>query len=129
MSSRAWARPSRLPSGQDSSLDFLATSVNGEQSAKFIVTYTDGTAAQFTPALDDWTIDHGQTGEAVALSMPYRNPHQSIEVYLYSYSIPLNPAETVASITIPGGGNVELHRHRPCPRPPRHHAGELDRGL
>ena len=97
-----------LPSGQFSSLDFLATSVNGEQSAKFIVTYTDSTTAQLTPALDDWTNDHGQTGEAVAVAMPYRNPHQGIEVYLYSYSIPLNPAKTVASITIPGGGNVEV---------------------
>ena len=107
--STSWARPSTA------------------SRSTFTVTFTDGSTTQLTQALDDWTSDNGQTGEKVALSMRYRNPTPSSEVYLYGYNIPLDPAKTVASITMPGGGNVKVHRHRPCPR--HRHAGEPVPGL
>ncbi len=110
-----------LPSGQYSSLDFLGTAVNGHQTGTFIVNYTDGTT-QLTQTLDDWTDDLGQSGETLALTMRYRNsnnnPDDTTTVYLYGYSIPLNPAKTVASITLPdgdNGANFEIARDRPYP--------------
>ncbi len=122
-----------LPSGQYSSLDFLGTAVNGHQTGTFIVNYTDGTT-QLTQTLDDWTDDLGQSGETLALTMPHRNstnnPNDSTTVYLYGYSIPLNPAKTVASITLPDGDNErQLRNPRDRPRPPRCHAGGPVRGL
>ncbi len=98
-----------LPAGQYSSLDFLGADVNGEQpDLSFTVTYGDTSTTQVNQAVDDWTMDAGQTGESLALTMPYRNPNAGVPVYLYEYSIALDPAKTVDSITLPRGSQFVL---------------------
>jgi disulfide oxidoreductase YuzD len=43
-----------LPAGSFSTLNFLATAVNGNQpNQKFVVTYTDGTTDTFTQGISD----------------------------------------------------------------------------
>ncbi len=97
-----------LPSGNYSSLGFLATAFGGAQTGTFTVTYTDQATTQITQTLDDWCDDIGQTGESVAKAMSYRNHDKYGPVYLYSYSITLNPAKTVQSITLPSGANIVI---------------------
>ena len=44
-----------LPAGNDSTVNLLATAVNGNQvNQTFVVTYTDGTTTSFTQSLSDW---------------------------------------------------------------------------
>ncbi len=62
-----------LPAGNDSTVNFLATAVNGNQANQtFIVTYTDGTTSSFTQSLSDWFTPQNYAGESKALTMPYR---------------------------------------------------------
>jgi hypothetical protein len=100
-----------LPAGNYTTLSFLATAVDGNQANQtFVVTYSDGTTSTFTQSISDWGTPQGYTGESTALSMAYRiTPTGSTQTgpwYLYGYSIALNSAKTVASITLPATRNV-----------------------
>ncbi len=100
-----------LPPGQYSTLALLASGVVGNQASQtFIVTYTDSTTSSFTRSLSDWRTSQNFAGESVALVMPYRNAANGTSdnrtFNVYSYSLALNPAKTVASITLPNNGNV-----------------------
>src|SRR5271166_2838595 len=53
-----------LPAGHNSTVNLLATGVNGNQpNQTFIVTYTDGTTASFTQSLSDWYTPQQYAGE------------------------------------------------------------------
>src|SRR4029077_2770150 len=53
-----------LPAGQFNTLQFLATAVNGSQTAQsFIVTYTDNSIATFTQSVSDWANQQSYAGE------------------------------------------------------------------
>jgi hypothetical protein len=102
-----------LPAGSFSTLAFLATAVNGNQpNQTFTVNYTDGTSDTFTQSLSDWHTPQAYAGESIAASMSYRDASDGSEhtgtydLFLYSFS--LNPNKTVASITLPANGHVEL---------------------
>ncbi len=100
-----------LPAGQFASLKLLATGVNGAQASQtFRVTYTDGTSTSVVQSLSDWFSPAGFTGETRALTMAHRNTGTGLldnrTFYLYEYSIALNPARTVASVTFPNNSNV-----------------------
>jgi hypothetical protein len=100
-----------LPAGQYASLKLLATGVNGAQAAQsFKVTYTDGTSSTVLQSLSDWFAPASFPGEIRALTMAHRdNGTGEIDnrtFYLYVYSLTLNPAKTVASVTLPGNRNV-----------------------
>lgn len=102
-----------LPSGAYSSLQMLATGVNGAQlSQAFKVTYTDGTSTTFTQSLSDWFTPAGFSGEAIALSMPYRDVSNGARdnrpFELYRYTFALNSAKTVSGITVPANSNVKV---------------------
>ncbi len=102
-----------LPTGQFTSLKFLATAVNGAQLAQsFKITYTDGTSTTITQSLSDWFTPGSYASETKGLTMAYRvNVAGQIDnrtFYLYEYSLPLNPAKTVASVTLPANRNVVL---------------------
>ncbi len=63
-----------LPAGQFSTLQLLATAVNGNQlSQTFTVTYTDGTTSSFKQSLSDWFTPQSFAGESKAVSMAYRD--------------------------------------------------------
>lgn len=94
-------------------LRFLGTAVNGNQASQaFTVTYTDGTTAKFIQGLSDWHTPQHYAGETIALTMPYRNlktgGRDSRTFYIYQYTLALNSAKTVKSITLPVNTNVAV---------------------
>ncbi len=102
-----------LPTGSDRALSFLATAVNGSQTNQtFTVTYTDGSTQTLTQSLSDWMAPQNYPGEATALAMSYFNNANGTStpqaVNLYAYTVALNPAKQVQSLTLPNNGNVVL---------------------
>src|SRR5262249_25056711 len=100
-----------LPAGNYTTLSLLGTGVNGNQPNQvFTVNYTDGTSTSFTQSVSDWFTPQNYAGEAKALTMPYRlDSNGTLDnrtFYLYGYSFALNPAKTVASLTLPKTRNV-----------------------
>lgn len=102
-----------LPSGHYSTLNLLATGVNGNQTAQtFVVTYTDGTTATFTQSLSDWFTPQSYSGESIALSTAYRDTSsggtQNATFNLYGYSFAINSSKTIQSLTLPSNRNVVI---------------------
>jgi len=100
-----------LPQGKFTAARILATAVNGNQGSQtFTVKYTDGTSTAFTQSLSDWYAPQNYPGETTAVSTGYRNNStgtQDGRVFnAYGYSLKLNTAKTVASITLPANRNV-----------------------
>jgi hypothetical protein len=100
-----------LPAGNDSTVNLLATAVNGNQvNQTFIVTYTDGSTTSFRQSLSDWFAPQQYAGESKVSEMGYRiTPSGAIDnrtFYLYGYSFAINNAKTVRSITLPNNRNV-----------------------
>jgi len=100
-----------LPAGQYTTLNLLATGVNGNQvSQTFTVTYTDTTTSTFTQSLSDWYSPEMYAGESNVLDMAYRDHNNGTEAvatfHVYGYSFALNPNKTVSSITLPANSNV-----------------------
>jgi hypothetical protein len=102
-----------LPAGKYSSLLLLATGVNGAQiSQPFKIAYSDGTSVVVTQSLSDWYSPSNYPGEVTALGMSYRNTasgtKDSRTFQLYEYTLSLNNAKTVTSITLPANSNVKV---------------------
>ena len=100
-----------LPAGRYSTLNLLATAVNGAQANQpFIVTYTDGTSTPFTQSLSDWHYPQSYAGESKAVTMAYRLTATGSEdarvFYLYGYALNLDVTRTVQSVTLPVNGDV-----------------------
>jgi hypothetical protein len=100
-----------LPSGNYTSLKLLATGVNGNQpNQTFVITYTDGTTTSIMQSLSDWYTPQKYAGESIASTMSYRltstGGQDARTFYLYGYSLALNGAKTVKSITLPKTRNV-----------------------
>jgi len=92
-------------------LNLLAAAVNGSQPAQqFIVKYTDGTTTTFTQGISDWWTPQNYAGESRALKMSYvltpTGAERAATYYLYGYTFTLNPAKTVASLTLPANRHV-----------------------
>jgi hypothetical protein len=102
-----------LPAGQFSSLQFLATAVNGNQrSQMFKVTYSDGSTDTFTQNFSDWFSPQRFPGESIALAMPYRifsNGGRDNRTFnLYHYSFGINGSKVATTLTLPNNQNVIL---------------------
>jgi hypothetical protein len=101
-----------LPAGNYAHVMLLATGANGNQATqKFVVTYTDGTTTTITQSLSDWFTPQNYSGESIVSTMPYRvtstgGTSSNGPFYLYGYSLPINSAKTVSSITLPANRNV-----------------------
>lgn len=100
-----------LTSGSYTTLNLLGTAVNGNQAAQtFVITYTDGTTTTVTQSLSDWHTPQSYSGESIAVTMPYRLTSTGTQdagaFYLYGYSLTLNSAKTVKSITLPANRDV-----------------------
>jgi len=102
-----------LPAGNFSTLQMVATAVNGGQASEtFTVTYTDNSTSTFTQSLSDWGSSQGYTGETVVSTMAYRDG-SSGSTYsgtwdLYGYVFDINNAKTVSSVTLPADSNVVI---------------------
>ena len=61
-------------------------------------------------SVSDWFSPANYAGETKALTMTHRDTGSGLldnrTFYLYEYSVALNPAKTVASMTLPGNRNV-----------------------
>jgi predicted alpha-1,2-mannosidase len=76
------------------------------------VTYTDGTTAKATVTFSDWTLNGGGAkpvaGDTEAVTTGYRNTGDggtdTVKAYVFSVKVPLDPAKTVASVTMPVTG-------------------------
>jgi hypothetical protein len=100
-----------LPAGNFSTMNLLATGVNGNQlNQKFVVTYTDGSTTSVTQSLSDWFSPQNYAGESQASKMAYRltasGATQNGPFYLYGYSFAINSAKTVKSLALPQNRNV-----------------------
>jgi hypothetical protein len=102
-----------LPAGQTmlvtgkagaTKLGLLGSSTNGGSAGPLTLTYTDGTSTTQTLTFNDWASGPDSTDAAVA-TMPYRNStsgsSQSITMYVFATTVPLDPTKTLASITFP----------------------------
>jgi hypothetical protein len=102
-----------LPTGNFSTLMFLATAVDGSQpNQTFVVTYTDGTTDTFTQGVSDWNAPQIYSGESDAVDMAYRDESNGTIQYsafhLYGYSLSLRPGKLAQSITLPSNGSVKI---------------------
>jgi len=102
-----------LPAGQYSNLVLFATGVEGNQpSQTFTVTYTDGSATNFTQSLSDWYTPQKYPGEQEGVAMAYRNFDNGTKdnrtFSLYQYRFALNKTKTVQSLTLPDNPDVAV---------------------
>lgn len=100
-----------LPAGKYAGLLLFATGIQGNQAKQtFIVTYTDGTTAQFTQSLSDWYTPQKYAGELEGVAMAYRNYQDGTKdqrvFNLYAYRLSLNSAKIVQSVTLPNNAHV-----------------------
>lgn len=97
-----------LTPGFYGSINFLGLGVGGNQTGQFTVAYTDGTKTVVPLSVSNW-IGGPQYGEAVALTMAYRNTpagKQTGTYYLYAYSMKTDPTRQVASVTFPSNRSL-----------------------
>jgi predicted alpha-1,2-mannosidase len=89
-------------------LGLLGSSSNGGSQGNIIINYTDGTSSTAALSFNDWASAPGGGDDAVA-TMPYRNAtsggSQSITMYVFATTVPVNSSKTVASITFPDVSN------------------------
>ena len=102
-----------LPAGQDSTLELLATGVNGNQPNQTLtVTYTDGTKSTFVQSISDWNTPQSYLRESQAVKLAYRDKSNGTKdnriYYVYGYMLSLDSSKTVASLTLPKNVNVNL---------------------
>jgi hypothetical protein len=102
-----------LPNINASRVSFIATGVNGNQANQtFTVTYTDGSTQSFTQSISDWFTPQNFPGESTAVTTAYRDTAgggQDNRTFLvYAYSLAVNTAKQVQSVTLPNNGNVEV---------------------
>ncbi|MFJ9342327.1 FG-GAP-like repeat-containing protein [Streptomyces sp. NPDC101733] len=87
-------------------LGFLASATSGSVSAPVTVTYSDGTSAQPTLEVADWSA--GGTATA-ALNLGHRNTvsgQEAVAIRLYAVTVPLDPRKDVTSVTLPKTGSA-----------------------
>jgi hypothetical protein len=99
-----------LVNGQtgQTTLGLLGYSTSGGSQGTIIINYTDGTSSAQTLSFNDWAGGPGNGDTAVA-TMPYRNSvsgsSQTLTMYVYATTVPVDPSKTVASIVFPDISN------------------------
>jgi beta-glucosidase len=103
-----------------SELAFLVAGTHGVASGTGMITYTDGSTQPFTLTTDNWTVAPvGSTtgtpptgGDDLLATSAHWNPSTSpdgdYELAVFGYTVPINPAKTVAYVALPatmGGGD------------------------
>jgi lysophospholipase L1-like esterase len=90
-------------------LGLLGSSTNGGSQGPIVINYTDGTSSTQTVSFNDWAGGAGNGDTAVA-TMPYRNStsgsSQTLNMYVYATTVPVDPSKTVESITFPDVSNT-----------------------
>jgi hypothetical protein len=95
--------------GSGNTLGVAATSTGGSTSGTLTVSYTDGTSASATVSVANWVdtsaaaAPAGAESDLLATTAGW-DPGGSLPVSLSYLSVPVNPAKTVASVTLPTVG-------------------------
>ncbi|HTU18297.1 MAG TPA: hypothetical protein VMG10_09590 [Gemmataceae bacterium] len=102
-----------LPAGQYSTLTIFATAVNSgnQTNQNFTVNYSDYTSQTFTRSLTNWLTSPGYSDEVRVMQTHAFNPdgsQMSSPAYVSAYALPLDPAKTVQSITLPNDSNIVI---------------------
>ena len=95
-------------------LGFLGSATNGPSQGTATLTYSDGSTSQYWLGFSDWTLNGGSTsapsyGNQVAAATSYRNcsycnpVQQTVKTYIFSAALPVDPAKTLSSVTLPNG--------------------------
>ena len=91
-------------------LELLGTAVNGIQRTQQIsVTYSDGSADNFTQSFSDWGTPGSFPNEATVDAGHRTNADgtvSSTDFYVHAYVFGLNPAKAVVGVTLPDNRNV-----------------------
>jgi glucoamylase len=103
--------------GSGNTLGIVAASTGGDTSGAVTVTYTDGTTAQDTVNVANWidkaasAAPSGGEADLLATTAGWNSPvgQGTLPVSLSYASIPIDPAKTVASITLPAIGTATGH--------------------
>jgi hypothetical protein len=106
-------------SGHGNSLVLLGASNNGTGTGDLTVRYTDGTTQTSSISFPDWYSNAPVSGGGIVASTSHWNTSSGPGVQpvaVYSWPVPLDPAKTVASITLPTitpatSDNGELESH------------------
>ena len=104
-------------SGGGTDLGFLGSSQNGTASGIVTIHYTDGSSQSFNLNMADWYANAAAVGNQLVTttsSWNYQsNPLGAHAVSVYFASLPLEPAKTVSSVTLPvltgAGGTTAMH--------------------
>ena len=102
-----------LSGGRFTALNFIGAASYGNQlNQNFVVTYNDGSTSTFTQSVSDWATPQSFSGETTAVTTASHvapgGGTSASDVYLYAYSIPLNTAHAVQSVTLPDARNVSV---------------------
>ncbi|MFC1432630.1 hypothetical protein ACEZDB_18440 [Streptacidiphilus sp. N1-3] len=97
-------------SGSSGTLGFLVSGSYGPATGSGTVTYTDGSTQSYTVTAPDWFSTSPPSGGALAVSSAYQN-RQGNTTYngtgnLFSTTVAINAAKTVASVTLPALGSL-----------------------
>jgi hypothetical protein len=89
--------------GSGSHLAFLLAGTHGNTSGTGTVTYTDGTTQPFTLISTDWAYGTPASGDDLLATTSHWNPNGpgALKVYVYGTTVPIDPAKTVAEVTLP----------------------------
>jgi hypothetical protein len=89
-------------------LGLLGSSTNGSSEGTITINYTDGTSSTQDVSFTDWANSPG-AGDSTVATMPYRNStggtSQSITMYVFATTVPVDSTKTVASVTFPNVSN------------------------
>ena len=126
--SAATSKTIPLPAGTFGSLNLLGSASYGPfTNQPFAITYTDGSSVTTNLSLSDWSYPQSYSGESVIATAAYRvSPNgapQGGTWNVYGYSIPLNTAKTVQSVTLPNNADIvvlamTLSQKAPAPNAP-----------
>jgi hypothetical protein len=90
-------------------LGLLESSTDGGTQGTITINYTDGSSSTATISSSDWA-QGPSSSETAAATLPYRNSvsgsSQQLTVYVYATTVPVDPNNTVKSITFPDGSNT-----------------------
>ena len=99
-------------------LGLLGASTNGGSQGTITINYTDGTSTTQPVSFGDWASSPSSPDSAVA-TMSYRNSiggsSQTITMYVFATTVPVDPSKTVASVALPdvsnsvGSGITAMH--------------------
>jgi alpha-mannosidase len=99
-----------LTQGQYSSVRFLGSATNGDQTGTFRINYTDATYTDVSVTEKDWCTS-STSGQNVVQTMAHRHngtADQTLNTYVFAYYLTPTAGKTVASLVIPNNANIHV---------------------